>query len=282
MLIDLASAYSFGHLLVMEELPDLIEVHRLMRDASEKIKAWPEVLFCDSHDIAVDLFRKFAAGKNIPFKTKPLSSFKEIIAPLQQAFRMFQQSKMPEDSSDSEEDREDALASIPDSYDPCPCASGLKYKFCCKPVFHEILEAMVDAEEGRYADALGWMENAKKKVGETSEILCRYAIIYHYFDKAKSVEYRDRCLKLFPNHPRANYIKGIDLENDGDYKGAIKSYKTAKNNYPSTDKYHMNEVWNNLGSAYFEMKKYADAKSAWEKALEYFPRDKMAKKIFDL
>ena len=51
---------------------------------------------------------------------------------------------------------------------------------------------MVDAEEGRYADALACMEKAQKKVGETPEILCHCAIIYYYFDKVKYVEYHDK------------------------------------------------------------------------------------------
>jgi len=136
---------------------------------------------------------------------------------------------------------------------------------------------MALAEDGKIKDAVMWMEKAKKKVGETAEILCRYAIVYSFYDKAKSDEYLEKSLKAFPNHPRANYIKGIDLKSKGDYEGSIKAYKTAINNYPPNDRFHLNEVWNNLGSVYFEMKRYADAKAVWEKALEYLPRDTMTK-----
>lgn len=37
---------------------------------------------------------------------------------------------------------------------------------------------------------------------------------------------------------------GIDLCQKGDLAGAIKAYKTAINNYPSTDRYHHNETLN--------------------------------------
>jgi tetratricopeptide (TPR) repeat protein len=277
-LIDLASGFVFGHIIVMGELPDVIEVYRLMKDAYTKMNAWPEMLFCMSNDPVEELFRNYAAEKNIPFRTEPLDSFNEITAPVKQAFNGLSRSDAPEDTLDSEEERETALSSIPDSYDFCPCASGLKYKFCCKKIFHEIMEAIVDAEEGRYADSLEWMKKAEKNVGRTPEILCRYAIIYSYFDKPAFYEYLEKCLALFPKHPRANYVKGLDQKNNGDYKGAVTSYTTAIKNYSPTDKYHLNEVWNNLGSAYFEMKKYADAKASWEKAHEYLPRDKMSLK----
>lgn len=278
LLIDIASEYLFGQIIVTDEFPAQLEIHRLMKNAYDLKKSWPDIFFCVSNDPAEDLFRKFSFKKNIPFQSEPLSSFNAIINPIKQAFMEFQRNEEYKDEPVSVEEQEALQAAIPDAYDPCPCASGLKYKYCCKPVFKEIVLAMTSAEDGRTREALLWMKKAKKKIGETPEILCRYAIVYSYTDKTKSDEYLDRCLKAFPNHPRANYIKGIDLKGKKDYKGSIKAYKIAINNYPPSDRFHLNEVYNNLGSVYFEMKRYADAKAVWEKALEYLPHDSFAKK----
>jgi len=57
-------------------------------------------------------------------------------------------------------------AFIPDSYDLCPCASGLKYKVCCKPILKEITYAMTAAEEGNLKEALEWMDKAKSWFGK--------------------------------------------------------------------------------------------------------------------
>ena len=65
MLIDLASAYVFGQLTVTAELPDLMELYRLMKDAYTLMKSWPEVFFCASNDPAEDIFRKYSTQKNI-------------------------------------------------------------------------------------------------------------------------------------------------------------------------------------------------------------------------
>jgi len=140
-----------------------------------------------------------------------------------------------------------------------------------------MIEAMYAAEEGSHDEALKWMEAAKSKVGETAEILCRYAVVYFFFDKKKSGEYLDRCLKEAPHHPRANYLKGINLKARGDLKGAVEAYRSAIEHYPQSDRYHLNETLNNLGSAYYDMGNYAEAKSAWEKALVYLPEDHMVK-----
>ena len=80
------------------------------------------------------------------------------------------------------ETKEDLINTIPDSYAPCSCNSGKKYKFCCKPIFREITECMCAAEDGKLSEALGWLEKARKVVGNTGEILCREAIIYSYFN----------------------------------------------------------------------------------------------------
>ena len=44
------------------------------------------------------------------------------------------------------EQEECAKKMIPDSYDLCPCASGKKYKFCCKKIFVEIMECLIYIE----------------------------------------------------------------------------------------------------------------------------------------
>lgn len=131
-LIDIARAYVFGHLIVTGELPDLTDIHRLMNDAYNLKKLWPKLLFCASNDPAEDLFRKYSAGKNISFKVEPLSSFNEIINQFKESFMRFQQSKEYEDESVSEEDQESALSLIPDNY---PVTGGYnRYKLSSVPL----------------------------------------------------------------------------------------------------------------------------------------------------
>ena len=59
-----------------------------------------------------------------------------------------------------------AEAFITDSYDLCPCGSGAKYKFCCKPIFKEITHAMSAAQKGKFKEAIEWMGKAREIMGE--------------------------------------------------------------------------------------------------------------------
>ena len=72
-----------------------------------------------------------------------------------------------------------------------------------------------------------------------------------------------------------HYIRAIDLMDVGDIEGAILSYQTAISNYPETAYFHLNEVYNNLGTAYYQADDLINARLAWEKALLYLPSDEM-------
>ncbi|MCB1181045.1 MAG: tetratricopeptide repeat protein [Chlamydiia bacterium] len=166
---------------------------------------------------------------------------------------------------------------IPQPYSPCTCASGKKFKFCCKPIFHCVVEAMCAAEDGLHEEALQWISKAEKIVGNTAEVLCRKAIIYSFTDRQRYVEYLQKCLEVNPQHPRAHYLKGIDSNKKGDYEAAIAAYLKAIQYYPSTDHYHLNEVYNNLANVYHQIGEHTKAIAAWKTALEYSSTDKMAR-----
>ncbi len=106
-----------------------------------------------------------------------------------------------------------AQLTIPHPYNPCTCASGKKFKFCCKPIFNHITEAMRAAEDGLHEEALEWISKAEKIVGNTAEVLCQKAIIYSFTDRERYAEYLQQCLEVNPQHPRAHYLLDNDFKN---------------------------------------------------------------------
>ncbi|MBM3191448.1 MAG: tetratricopeptide repeat protein [Chlamydiae bacterium] len=176
----------------------------------------------------------------------------------------------------AEQDEAAVRLMIPQTYDPCPCNSGKKFKFCCQPIFYYITEAMCATQDGLHKKALEFMEKAAKLVGNTAEVLCRKAIVYSDFDRKLYAEYLQKCLEINPRHPRAYYLQGLDFKNKGDSAAAIEAYLKAIEYYPPTARYHLNEVYNNLGNVYYDIGEKDKAVAAWEKALEYSPKDMVA------
>jgi tetratricopeptide (TPR) repeat protein len=282
-MLQVPTLYAYGFFLVQGERPKEKDIRELLNAGFKKDGRWTRRLTLPKGDPAEKTFREIAEPNGVKVEVQPIALLEPFAAPFKEDFArtafspagMFSDANFKETTTDDE--KESAKASIPDSYDPCPCASGKKYKFCCKKIFREVVMAMCAEEEGKHDEALKWMAKAQSVAGETAEVLCRYGIVYSHFDRKKASEYFEKCLGQFPEYPRAHYIRGIELKEKGDTAGALASYKNAIERYLPTDRYHLNEVWNNVGTIHFERDEYEEAKTAWEKALVYLPSDTVAK-----
>ena len=280
-LIDAASGYVFEVVFSIKEQPKKKDVTNLFDRAFSLTKTHPKELLFPKGDPAFDIFSKEAQERKIIIKEVPSSSLELLINPIIESFKdfMFKKPRVQYPYDPEQEKLKDQAARdlAPDSYDPCPCASAKKFKFCCKPAYQEIVMAMSKAQNHHYDAALDYMKKAEAILGKTAEVLCRYAVVYSFFDMKKFHDYLKECLKKYPHHPRANYLQGIQFKEDGNLEKAVESYQKAIQNYPKTDKYHLNETLNNLGSIYFDLGQYFEAKAAWEKALIYIPYDRVVR-----
>lgn len=278
LLMHLPSQFIMGHEIVEHDIEQQ-HIDKLFKHGARHGNIPNRVLLAKGDPI--EDFLKIAAAKfSMQLETVPSASLDNILLDARETFGSTFLSPstigyLPPKADDDEFDSYSAKMFIPDSYDPCPCASGKKYKFCCKKIFEEVTNAMVAAEDGHKQEAIKWIEKAKALVGETSEVLCRESIVYSFFDNTKSLELLEKCLTLYPEHPRSHYIHAINLEESGDFEGAILSYKKAISHYPDTDHFHLNEAYNNLGTVFHQLGDLGNAKIAWEKALIYLPTDKM-------
>ena len=283
-MVQIPTLYSYGSFLVRGEKPKEKDIRELLNSAFKKDGSWARKLTLPKGDPAEKMFREIAEPNGVKVDVQPTAVIEPFAAPFKEDFAktafspagMFSDANFKDETP--EEDKESAKASIPDSYDPCPCAAGKKYKFCCKKIFREVIMAMCAAEDGQPDEALKWMAKAQAVAGESAEVLCRYGIVYSYFDRKKAGEYFEKCLSQFPDYPRAHYIRGIELKEKGDTAGALASYQKAIERYLPTDRYHLNEVWNNVGTILFDRGEYEKAKTAWERALVYLPSDAVVKR----
>ncbi len=277
MMMHLPSGFIMGHEIIEHEISQK-HIDQLFKQCVKHGRMSSRVLLVKG-DPSEPFLKQTAIAFSMQMEMIPSASLDILLSDIKRSYgSQFSTTSalgfQPEHAND-DIDPEATKKFIPDSYDPCPCASGEKYKFCCKRIFHEIINAMIAAEDGDMIEAIKWIERAKERVGETAEVLCREAIVYSFFDKKKSGEILKKCLTLHQKHPRAHYIRAIDLTEQGDLDGALVAYKTAIMHYPETAYFHLNEAYNNLGTIYYELGDLANAKNAWEKALLYLPSDKV-------
>lgn len=270
-----------GHCFSMEtskDLPSSSKMLSLIKTSCSKASITPKSIFILKKDPLAEVIEAICAGLKINFNTATKKELAPFTNKFSKSFRQFQMGNNPPNTQGPEHDelsREEVKAFTPDTYGPCPCASGNKYKFCCQKTFKDITFAMCAAQEGNLNEALFYMGQAELKVGSTAEILCRYGICWSFFDRKKSDEYMKKALNKNPNHPRTNYILGINAVEKKNYKRAVTCYMKAIENYPTEDKFHLNETYNNLATAHYELGDFKTAKESWEKALVLLPSDKM-------
>jgi tetratricopeptide (TPR) repeat protein len=277
-LIDAYSKFCFGQEISID-LPASSKILNILKTAFTSSGTWPMQILILKKDPFAETLQAICKDLKIPLQELPANDLRPFTQSFKDSFRQFKKGSQPADDfeSISEIEQEELEAFIPETYSPCPCASGNKFKFCCQKIFKDITFAMCAAQEGKLEEALRFMKQAEEKVGRTAEILCRFGICWSFFDMKKSQEFLDEAIKLNPKHPRTNYILGIEAVDAEEYDKAIVFYQTAIDNYPLEDKFHLNETYNNQGTAYFELKKYKEAKEVWEKALVLLPLDQMVK-----
>jgi len=274
-LLDAVSGFCFGQEMSID-LPEPSLISNMLEGAHKQTGHWSKQVLIAKNDPLVGELGGICHDMNLVFNALPKKDLKQYVQPFSVDFQEAMNGVPAEELSAIEQEEIEAF--IPETYGPCPCASGKKFKFCCQKVFKDITFAMCAAEEeGNLEKSLKCMQEAEKKVGKTAEILCRYAICWSFFDRKKSQLYLAEAIKANPNHPRANYILGIEAKQDQRYDEAIVYYKKAIDSYPKDDKFHLNETYNNLGSAYYECGHFADAKDAWERALVLLPFDRMVR-----
>lgn len=281
-LLDAFSEHCFGQEIAIN-LPAASKIRAMLESSFLQAKSRPQQILISKADPISETIQTICKGLKIPLTEVTARELLPLVKPFTDSFRQFKtgaresETQFRNNDSRSEIEQVELRAFIPESYSLCPCSSGKKFKFCCQKAFKDIAFAMCAAEEGKLEEALRFIKSAEEKVGRTAEIVCRTAICWSYYDMNKCQMLLKEAITINPNHPRLNYILGIEAVAALEYEKAILFYQTAIDNYPQEDKFHLNETYNNLGTAYFSIQKYKEGKEAWEKGLVLFPTDRMTK-----
>lgn len=281
-LLDAFSKHCLGQEIAID-LPATSKIQVMLESSFLQAKSRPQQILISKADPLSEIFQAICKDLKIPLIEVTARELLPHVKPFADSFRQFKmgaresEAQFRIDDQRPEVEQVELKAFVPESYSLCPCSSGKKFKFCCQKAFKDIAFAMCAAEEGHLEEALRFIKSAEEKVGRTAEIVCRTAICWSYYDMNKCQILLKEAIGINPNHPRVNYILGIEAVAAEEYEKAILFYQKAIENYPQEDRFHLNETYNNLGTAYFRIKKYKEAKEVWEKGLVLFPTDRMTK-----
>ncbi len=196
-LIDAYTGYCFGQEICTDH-PNAAKIIEILNVAHLFAKTWPQKIYILKKDPFADVFEVICKGLKISCELTTAKELQPYVKSFKDSFQQFKKVdhvKIPNNNEDvfdseflsmqSEDDKEQLEVFIPDSYQPCSCASGKKFKFCCQKAFKDITFAMCAAQDGKREDALKFIKSAEDKVGRTAEVVCRLAICWSYYDMDK-------------------------------------------------------------------------------------------------
>src|SRR2546421_7380946 len=89
-----------------------------------------------------------------------------------------------------------------DPYDPCPCGSGKKFKWCCLDIRAEIDRALQQDEAGQHEAALRTMQQVVAAHPDNPEAFGQQAQLLYRQGRMEDAEAAlDRAFALNPNYP---------------------------------------------------------------------------------
>src|SRR5437868_3561501 len=89
-----------------------------------------------------------------------------------------------------------------ESYAPCPCGSGKKFKWCCEPIYRDIDRAFAQEAEGQHDTAARLMAEVVAKHPTNPEAWGRQAQLLLAHEKTNEAEQAlEKAFAINPNYP---------------------------------------------------------------------------------
>ncbi len=117
-------------------------------------------------------------------------------------------------------------------YDPCPCGSGKKFKWCCQSFYSDIRRADAQFEQGQHETALRQIDEVIKTHPQSTEALGTKA---RFLANLGQTEQADEVLELAfainPNYPNGLLMRAQLRMNEGEIGGAMLLARRAAEAY---------------------------------------------------
>jgi tetratricopeptide (TPR) repeat protein len=159
-----------------------------------------------------------------------------------------------------------------DPYDPCPCGSGKKFKWCCQPIYMPISKAFEQFEAGQYDAALRALDEVVAQHPNNPEAHGRKAQLLWNVERADEAEASlDKALALNPNYPFGHYLRGRFRYQEGEVPGALLLFRKAAALYDPEAHDHLGQLHALIAECELKLNRPVAARAALQVALRHQP-----------
>ncbi|MGH7169458.1 MAG: tetratricopeptide repeat protein, partial [Gemmataceae bacterium] len=169
-----------------------------------------------------------------------------------------------------------------DSYDPCTCGSGKKFKWCCQAIFAGINRAWDQDAAGQHEVALRMMDDVVREHEGNPEAWGQKARLLASQGKIEDAEKTlQKAFDLNPNYPAGLLLRASIRFQEGEIPGALLLARRAAEAYDPKAGIYLSEVYFIIFECEMRMNRPLAARVALRLVTRFAPAEEEVRKSFD-
>jgi tetratricopeptide (TPR) repeat protein len=171
---------------------------------------------------------------------------------------------------------------MPDSYSPCPCGSGKKFKWCCQPIYVGINHAWEQEANGQHDVALRLMDEVTRAHPGNPEAWGQKArLLFSHGQLEQAESALQKALDISPNYPYGQLLRAIFRFHEGEYAGALLLARRAAEAYDPDAYSFLGEAYSIIFESEMKMNRPVAARAALRLVLNYLPAEEELRQSFE-
>ncbi|QEL18929.1 SEC-C domain-containing protein [Limnoglobus roseus] len=167
-------------------------------------------------------------------------------------------------------------------YDPCPCGSGKKFKWCCISYWDQLQLAMQQQQQGQHDAALRTMEELTHTQGSHPQVWCHYANVLFMEGKTEEAEQAvQKALSIQPDFPMAYFTRAMFRNAEGEVIGSLLLFRKALEAYPPEATGPIADTCEMIARIELMLNRPVACRAVFERAVNALPHDPEIRQQFD-
>jgi tetratricopeptide (TPR) repeat protein len=171
---------------------------------------------------------------------------------------------------------------MPDSYSPCPCGSGKKFKWCCQPIYAGINRAWEQEAAGQHESALRLLDEVTREHAGNPEAWGQKAKMLWIRNRTEEAEEAlQKAFAINPNYPYGLLLQSLFRLHEGETAGALLLARRAVEAYAPEAHDYLADAYGIVFECELKQNRPVAARAALRLVMHYLPGDEQYRQAFE-
>jgi tetratricopeptide (TPR) repeat protein len=171
---------------------------------------------------------------------------------------------------------------MPESYSPCPCGSGKKFKWCCQPIYVGINRAWEQEANGQHEAALRLLDEVTREHPGNPEAWGQKAKMLYGHGRAEDAEEAlQKAFAINPNYPYGLLLRSVFRLHEGETAGALLLARRAAEAFDPSAHDYLAEACFIIFECELKLNRPVAARAALRLVTHYLPGNEESREAFE-